>query len=168
MDPDNLNTENPGSGHNYSDGTPCSGMPYNAFHQYLVSTYNQLRQRGHWVTMDTNQMNIYVYQFSAPGIENENKSQGIKSSLKLEVSENPFSVQTIIRVFGDVSDDTDIKIYDTKGALVKNLPFQKESNSFSTTWDGKDKYKRAVAQGVYFYTLETSKQTFTKKLVLMK
>jgi len=168
MDPDNLNTENPGSGHNYSDGTPCSGMPYNAFHQYLVSTYNQLRQRGYWVTMDTNQMNIYVYQFSAPGIENENKPQGIKSSLKLEVSENPFSAKTIIRVFGDIGDRAEVKIYDTKGALVKNLSLRKESNSFSTTWDGTNLYKNKLPSGTYIISLGYNNKKIEKKIVFQK
>jgi hypothetical protein len=168
MDPDNLNTENPGSGHNYSDGTPCSGTPYNAFHQYLTSTYNQLRQRGHWVTMDTNLMNIYVYQFSASGIENENKAQSIKSPVRLEVSENPFSVRTLIRVLGDINDRAEVKIYDTKGALVKNLSLKKESNSYSTNWDGTNLSGQKLPSGAYLVSFEYKNYKVEKKIVFQR
>ena len=167
MDPDNLNTENPGSGHNYSDGTPCSGMPFNAFHQYLNATLNQLRQRGHWVTMDTNQMNIFIYQFPVSGIE-DNKSQGFKSPLKLEVSENPFSAQTLIRVLSDISDRAEIQIYDTKGALVKNLPLKKESNSYSTTWDGTNLSGQKLPSGAYLVSLEYENNKVEKKIVFQR
>jgi hypothetical protein len=63
MDPDNLNSENPGGNQPYSDGTICYGLPYNAFHQYLVSTHDELVSRGYQVTMDTTQMNIYILEF---------------------------------------------------------------------------------------------------------
>jgi hypothetical protein len=167
MDPDNLNMENPGSGHAYSDGTPCSGMPYNAFHQYLVTTYNQLRQRGHWVTMDTNQMNIFVYQFPVQGIE-DNKSQGIKSPLRLEVSENPFSTQTLIRVLGEMNDRSEIQIFDTKGVLVKKLPLQKALNSYSVIWDGTDRNKHKLPNGIYLASLEYKNTKIEKKIVFQR
>jgi hypothetical protein len=164
MDPDNLNTENPGSGHNYSDGTPCSGMPYNAFHQYLVSTYNQLRQRGHWVTMDTNQMNIYVYKFSAPGIENENKPQGIKSSLKLEVSENPFSVRTTIRLVGNFKGIESLKIYDVNGVLVRSL----QLHNNSVVWDGTSDSGQKLPNGAYLASFEYKNQKVEKKIIFQR
>ena len=62
-----------------------------------------------------------------------------------------------------------LKIYDALGRLVKTLINQYQTSGiYSITWDGKDEHKRTVTEGVYFYTLETPNQTFTKKLVLMK
>ncbi|MBK5092584.1 MAG: DUF362 domain-containing protein, partial [Actinobacteria bacterium] len=58
-DPNSTNTENPGANHSYSDGTPCSGFDYNAFHQMLLSTYNVLAAAGKQVTMDEGRMNVY-------------------------------------------------------------------------------------------------------------
>ena len=58
-DPNCTNIENPGANHSYSDGTPCSGFDYNAFHQMLLSTYNVLAAAGKQVTMDESRMNIY-------------------------------------------------------------------------------------------------------------
>ena len=60
MDPDCPDTENPGGGR-YSDSTPCNGYPYNAFHQMLVSSRDQMIRYGHGVTMDTTQMTIHRY-----------------------------------------------------------------------------------------------------------
>jgi len=58
-DPNSNNGENPGVNRKYSDGTPCSGFDYNAFHQMLLSTYNVLAAAGKQVTMDESRMNIY-------------------------------------------------------------------------------------------------------------
>jgi flagellar hook assembly protein FlgD len=59
--------------------------------------------------------------------------------------------------------------------LVNN---QVERGIYNLTWDGKDDNNRSVAEGIYFYTLETdplrrsgseaSKQNFTKKLVMTR
>jgi flagellar hook assembly protein FlgD len=62
-----------------------------------------------------------------------------------------------------------LSIYDITGKLVKILVNElKNSGVYSVNWNGTDDRGRKVGQGVYFYTLETSIQTFTKKLVLMK
>jgi len=39
---------------------------------------------------------------------------------------------------------------------------------YSYTWDSKDDNNRKVAEGVYFYTLETPNQKFCRKMVLMQ
>jgi hypothetical protein len=163
MDPDNLNSENPGSGQNYSDGTPCSGMPYNAFHQYLVSTHNQLRQRGHWVTMDTNEMNVFVFQFPVSSIE-DNKLQGVNNSLKVEVSENPFSAQTTIRLAGDFKGIESIKIYDLNGQLVKILSLHNNN----AVWNGTNNAGKKASNGNYFVRIEDKGKAVEKKIILQR
>ena len=62
-----------------------------------------------------------------------------------------------------------LKIFDASGRLVKILVDEfKSSGVYTVNWDGRDDTKRKVAEGIYFYTLETPNQNFTKKLVLMK
>ncbi|MFO7675515.1 MAG: DUF362 domain-containing protein [bacterium] len=68
MDPDNLNNENPGSGRSYSDSTPCSGFPYNAFHQMLASSRDEMLRYGRQVTMDSAEMTIHRFRFSPVAI----------------------------------------------------------------------------------------------------
>lgn len=58
-DPNCSNSENPGYGNNYSDGTPCIGTDYNAFNQMMVSTCGVLAAAGKQVTMDEGSMNVY-------------------------------------------------------------------------------------------------------------
>jgi len=38
----------------------------------------------------------------------------------------------------------------------------------SATWNGLDDNGRDVANGIYFYTLDTGKEIVTKKMILMK
>jgi hypothetical protein len=62
-----------------------------------------------------------------------------------------------------------LKIYDASGRIIKTLlDNQLEQGVYNFTWNGKDENNRAVAEGIYFYTLETSKQKFTKKMIFTR
>ena len=168
-DPDNLNTENPGSGRNYSDSTPCFGFPYNAFHQYLVSTYNQLQQRGYPVTMDTNQMNIFLFQFPGPGKKEKPESKNPSNLNQLEIEPNPFASQTTIRIKGNLIAPFNIKIFDNQGTLVKSIPLiSKSHDAFITQWDGTNSFGKRLPNGTYLVRLECDNSIIQKKIILSK
>jgi hypothetical protein len=62
-----------------------------------------------------------------------------------------------------------LNIYDASGRAVKTLVNEMTSSGvYNKVWNGKDDNNREVAEGVYFYTLETSNQKFTKKMVYTK
>jgi hypothetical protein len=62
-----------------------------------------------------------------------------------------------------------MKIYDASGRVVRTLVNnQVERGIYNLTWNGKDDNNRAVAEGIYFYTLETPKQHFTRKMVFTR
>ncbi len=62
-----------------------------------------------------------------------------------------------------------LKIYDASGRLVKTLANSHlERGIYNIIWNGKNNYEQQVAEGIYFYTLETPKQKFTRKLILMR
>jgi len=62
-----------------------------------------------------------------------------------------------------------LKIYDASGRLIRTLVNTNlEQGVHNYTWNCRDDYGRNVAEGVYFYTLETPKQKFTNKLVLFE
>jgi hypothetical protein len=62
-----------------------------------------------------------------------------------------------------------LKIYDASGKIVKTLVNnQVERGIYNLTWDGKDEHNRSVAEGIYFYTLETPKQNFTRKMIFTR
>jgi hypothetical protein len=168
-DPNNLNSENPGSGRNYSDSTPCSGFPYNAFHQYLVSTYNQLQQRGYQVTMDTNLMNIYLFQFPGVGVKEKNQSQKSENLNQLEIEPNPFAAQTTIRIKGNLIAPFNLKIFDNQGALVKNIKLiSKSKDGFITQWDGTDSSGKQLPNGTYLVRLDFNNGRIERKIILRK
>jgi len=68
------------------------------------------------------------------------------------------------------SQKADLKIYNIKGQLVKTFvpEISPKGTVMDFVWDGKDNQDKTVANGVYFYRLETSEKQITKKLVLMK
>jgi hypothetical protein len=165
-DPDNLNSENPGSGRNYSDSTPCYGFPYNAFHQYLVATYNQLRARGYSVTMDTNQMNIYLFQFPPVAIK-EKKSQKLD---QLEIEPNPFAKKTTIRFSVPAKSKFSLKIYDLSGKVIKSFfsNHQTAIPNYCFSWDGTDSSGKQLPNGTYLIRLESEIGSIEKKVILKR
>jgi hypothetical protein len=87
---------------------------------------------------------------------------------------NPFHHQTDIRY--QISDgrypiQTTLKIYNVLGQEVRTLVDDVLEPGCSTaTWDGKDRFGRSVASGVYFYRLSvgTSGWTETKRMILLR
>ncbi len=75
------------------------------------------------------------------------------------------------RISFTISEPTNaaLRIYDATGKLVRTLVNEfKNSGTYIVTWNGKDEYNSQVADGIYFYALETPKQKFTKKLILTR
>jgi hypothetical protein len=62
-----------------------------------------------------------------------------------------------------------LKIYDASGRFIKLLfNGQLASGIYNFTWDGRDEKNHAVAEGIYFYTLEMQNQKLTKKLIFSR
>jgi hypothetical protein len=62
-----------------------------------------------------------------------------------------------------------LKIYDASGRIVKTLVNSKlERGVYNLNWNGIDDHNNAIAEGIYFYTLQTDNQSFTKKLVFTR
>ncbi|MBS4016052.1 MAG: T9SS type A sorting domain-containing protein [Candidatus Latescibacteria bacterium] len=62
-----------------------------------------------------------------------------------------------------------LKIYDASGRLIKTLINSSlEKGVYNYLWNGRDEQNRAVAEGIYFYTLQTDDYRATKKLILTR
>ncbi len=60
-------------------------------------------------------------------------------------------------------------VYDVQGRVVRTLVDGAESaGAKSISWDGRDHRGQRVASGMYFYRLESSGKTFTKKMTLVE
>jgi flagellar hook assembly protein FlgD len=82
---------------------------------------------------------------------------------------NPFQTATTIsfRLAQDCSPQ--IRIYNSKGQLVRNLNCEKLKSGFNTiSWDGKDDQGHPVSAGIYLSKLSASGDITARKLLLMK
>jgi len=62
----------------------------------------------------------------------------------------------------------ELKIYNIKGQLVRELDINAKSGIRSISWDGLDSYGKKVGSGIYFYKLTADKKEIVKKMVLMR
>jgi hypothetical protein len=103
------------------------------------------------------------------GIKSEPKKPLVNSNLMTNISSNPVTDHAVISFSLPTRSSVKIDIYDATGRSIRNLTNSTyESGNHSVTWDGKDAKDYRVANGIYFYTLETPERSITKKLILMK
>jgi len=98
-----------------------------------------------------------------------------KNSLSHPTMLNPSKPNLIINNSAHLSfslaepSQTSLNIYDASGRLVKTIVDEfKSSGVYNIIWDGKDEQNQNVAQGVYFYSLETPKYNDTRKIVFIR
>jgi len=112
----------------------------------------------------TNDPNYYV------GIDDPDY-QLISNDYNLKNFPNPVTSSTTISFSLPANaQKAELKIYNIKGQLVKTFvpKTSPKGVAINFVWDGKDNHDKTVANGVYFYKLETSEKQITKKMVLMK
>ena len=87
---------------------------------------------------------------------------------------NPFNPETWIPYQLSKSTQVRIDIYNVSGHLVRSLDLGwQPTGSYMTPssaayWDGKNAVGERVASGIYFYTLQTSDFTATRRMVILK
>ncbi len=128
---------------------------------------NQMGRGGDIVLIDTD----------ITGISNHGDAHLVPEFMLFGNYPNPFSEKTEINYtirdsgYGirDMN-DTEIKIYDATGHLVKNFPVQLSpiGHQSFVTWYGRDNQNRQLPGGVYFIQLETPNHKETKKTILLR
>ena len=87
---------------------------------------------------------------------------------------NPFNPETWIPYQLDKSGDVVLQIYDTSGNIVRTIDLGFKGQGFYMTrataayWDGRNNMGETVASGVYFYRLQTSDFSATRKMLILK
>ncbi len=87
---------------------------------------------------------------------------------------NPFNPETWIPYQLKYGNDVKIKIFNINGNLIRELDLGYKhkgayiSQDRSAYWDGKDKYGRPVASGVYFYSIQAGDFFATKKMIVIR
>ncbi len=85
------------------------------------------------------------------------------------ISPNPFRTGTSVSYALKESAPLSIDIYNLRGQLVRQIVHANTPAGYhSVDWDGKDASGNAVSVGVYFCRMSAGKETFTRRLVLLK
>jgi len=87
----------------------------------------------------------------------------------MSVSPNPFYDSTCLSFALPKTTDVKICIYNIKGHKIKTLLSKvMVQGNYSIVWDGTDENGKKISSGIYFYTLETINDIYTKKVILLK
>jgi hypothetical protein len=82
---------------------------------------------------------------------------------------NPFNPSTTIRFVLAKDGPTTLTVHDVKGRHVITLVNETlAAGAHNAMWNGRNTSGTAVASGVYFYRLESNRETITRKMVLAK
>lgn len=82
---------------------------------------------------------------------------------------NPFNPTTRIAFSIGKQGHVSLRIYDTAGRLIDVLvDADVHAGNHTVEWYGRDRMKRVMASGVYFYRLETKEFVETKKMILLR
>ncbi|HEX38065.1 MAG TPA: T9SS type A sorting domain-containing protein [Candidatus Cloacimonetes bacterium] len=102
--------------------------------------------------------------------ETEQEEPNIEYAFELKHNyPNPFNCKTTISFSLPLSTQkAELKIYNIRGQLVRELAIDNKSGIGSISWDGLDIYGRKVGSGIYFYKLTADKKEIVKKMVLMR
>lgn len=79
---------------------------------------------------------------------------------------NPFSASTTIAYALSAAADVRVRVYDLKGALVRELVNGNVAGGrYAVAWDGTDRNHAPVASGLYFYRVECGAQSLSGRFV---
>jgi flagellar hook assembly protein FlgD len=87
---------------------------------------------------------------------------------------NPFNPETWIPYHLARASDVTLTIYDTTGAMVRQLDLGHQLAGFYTArnraayWNGRNENGELIASGIYFYQLRTGDYTATRRMVIVK
>lgn len=86
-----------------------------------------------------------------------------------DIYPNPFNPEATIRYGVDKAGSVDIKIYNYRGQLVRNLvDTQKSKGWHQAIWDGNNDQGIKVTSGVYFARMNMNGKQYMRKMVMMK
>jgi len=118
--------------------------------------------------------NKYLYHFQGTGFsiyeindyEVDEEPEAVNAPIIC--NPNPFSTSTTISFKEKLNSHelAQIKIYNVKGQLVRNLGFRISDFGFSVVWNGKDESGKEVKNGVYFYKFNNNDEHIGKVVKL--
>ena len=168
--------------YNFDSFVPEYIRSYNTLYS-LTNTQEFFGQRisydGSWIAVGAPGLAdgaayFFEYQYGStgagrPSVETPEVPEA-KSSLVVKGNyPNPFNPETVIEYSLTEESDVSVTVYNLKGQKVTTLVDEKQfSGDHEVVWNGKNSDGENVSSGVYFYKINTSKETKINKMVLMK
>ncbi|MDX2474881.1 MAG: choice-of-anchor D domain-containing protein, partial [Candidatus Krumholzibacteria bacterium] len=82
---------------------------------------------------------------------------------------NPFNPMTDIKFSLPKATRVELRVYDVRGALVRNLiSGEMAAGRHTQVWMGRDDQGQDVPSGVYFYRLQLDEEVLTRRMTLLK
>jgi len=100
-----------------------------------------------------------------PQVKIDSNLENIANNFKLNQNyPNPFNSQTKIKYSIPLEDKVKLQVYDIQGKLVKTLVNENQgAGEYTIPLDAS-----ALSSGIYFYRIQTSKGSQTKKMSVLK
>ncbi len=94
---------------------------------------------------------------------------GINEIENFKILPNPFTENTTINFHLENASKINISIYNLQGELINTLINEKKTKGeYKIIWNGKDKNGKEVNSGLYFVRLNSGRNIYTQKVVLLK
>jgi hypothetical protein len=128
---------------------------------YILFTQGPLLENGAIFVDD-----VAFDEYTPSGLGDTPSSSGVTVYQNVP---NPFNPTTRISFDLEARENVNISVYDVKGRLVNTL-LNRElgAGPHSVDWDGTATNGNRVSSGVYLYVLRTSKETISRRMVLLK
>ncbi|MCK5050659.1 MAG: M28 family peptidase [Candidatus Cloacimonetes bacterium] len=141
-----------------------------SLNQYLGNSFVQLRFRFYSDTYVV-QDGMYIDDFEINVENGVGSDDPIVKTETISNYPNPFNPSTTImfNLTREITDDTEVTIYNLKGQKIKELiKEQLSSGEHSVVWNGTDDNGLSVSSGIYLYKVKTGNFEKTKKMILLK
>lgn len=139
---------------------------------YAQNTYEIWDFDNIWVADENYEYNNgypYLYGMEPVGIDETEQVPPHVEKYTLSNYPNPFNPSTTISFSLKEKSSVSVKIFNTKGQLVRDFGIIKCNKGENTVfWDGKDNIYNEVASGIYLTRMTSNKHTLVKKMLLLK
>ncbi len=131
-----------------------------------LSNYHLYQNPGVEVT---NNITATVNIGLVPLVSNPEEPDVVAATELQECYPNPFKSATSVRFAVKNPGPVTIEIYNLLGQKIHTIVHDtKQTGFYSADWNGTDKYKKQVANGVYFVRMTTGDYSATEKVILLK
>ncbi len=132
-----------------------------------IDFYNS-GENNYLFTIEESDIGVFEFSYSH-SVDDEILNQ---DNIILNNYPNPFSTSTTISFSAipmTIGKQTQIKIYNIKGQLVKNFELRTPNSEFmKVVWDGKDENGKQLPNGIYLYKLSVGKEAIVRKMILLR